>query len=193
MGQKKTFRRTGGETGETSRGINVGICQPPFSYRRMGPPPRSGQGGKGDVLYGPRYSPHFLLSSKGSGFPDSARMTEPREPKESYVCVGGGKREEGKKGRAKLVLFVLPIVRVLLSAAGCNIIDEFTRGVNASQFFRRKKHPRDDNFLSFSFPFSRHQKKRKVVDFFIIDNLTVLLLRIELSSFNQLISNYFII
>lgn len=140
------------------RGINAGICQPPFSHRRIEPPPRSGQGGKGDVLYGPWYSPHFLLSTKGSGFPDSARITEPREPKEGNVCcAGGGRGGKEKEGRAKLVLFVLPI------------IDEFTgreEGLTSRNFFDGKKHPRDENFLSFSFRFSMPEKEKNSRFFF---------------------------
>lgn len=99
--KKKNIRKNSGrdwrdESGNKCRDL-------PTTFQPSGPPPRSGQGGKGDVLYGPRYSPHFLLSWKGSGFPDSARITKVRELKESNVCVGVGKRDEGEKRRAKLV------------------------------------------------------------------------------------------
>lgn len=65
-------------------------------------------------------------------------------------------RGRGEKGRAKLVLFVPPVVRVLLSAAGCNIVGGL---VNVSQFFSMK-YRRDNKFLSFSSVLFLDSRKR---------------------------------
>lgn len=60
-------------------------------------------------------------------------------------------------------------MRVLLSAAGYNI-DEFTgreEGLTSRNFFDGKKHPQDDNFLSFSFRFSMPEKEKNSRFFFL--------------------------
>ena len=60
------------------------------------------------------------------------------------VTFAARRRKGGREARgegAKLVLFVLPIVRILLSPPGCNIVGEFMErgskegGVNVSQSF----------------------------------------------------------